>query len=63
MLGAALASLGNASLAQAGADPGPAAGITLRPRGPLYLRIGAADAPPACRKDAADGHRGRRGRL
>jgi cytochrome P450 len=63
MLGAALASLGNASLAQAGADPGPAAGITLRPRGPLYLRIGAADATPACRKDAADGHRGRRGRL
>jgi len=39
MLDAALASLCHGMLAQAGGDPGIATGITLRPRGPLYLRL------------------------
>jgi len=39
MLEAALASLGHGTLTQAGGDPGIATGITLRPRGPLYLRL------------------------
>lgn len=40
MLDAALASLCDGDLAQDGGDPGIAAGITLRPRGPLRLRLG-----------------------
>jgi hypothetical protein len=40
MLQAALASLGQADLHQADRDPGIAAGITLRPKGPLRLRSG-----------------------
>jgi cytochrome P450 len=39
MLEAALASLSHGHLAQVGGDPGIVTGITLRPRGPLYLRL------------------------
>ena len=40
MLQAALASLSQGPLARVGGNPGIVTGITLRPRGPLYLRAG-----------------------
>jgi cytochrome P450 len=64
MLHAALCSLGDGTLTQAGTGPGIATGVTLMPGGPLHLRFSrrrATEGPPAHRSQLRAGRDALRG--